>query len=82
MKLSAVINYSVKQKIRQPFSYTLGLLGGARGGTSVLRVLKIASKAEANANKQFWKYYEWFKHSLDYCYYCVKSQQSNGQASL
>lgn len=45
-------------EIRLPFSYILGLLRRARGGTSVLRVLKIASKAEANANKQFWKYYE------------------------
>lgn len=63
MKVSAVIEYLVRQKIRPPFSYSLGLLRGARGGTSELRVLKIASTAEANANKQFWKYCEWFKQS-------------------
>lgn len=51
MQLSAVIKYSVKQKPRPSFSYVLGLFRCAKEGTSVLRAMKIARKAEADANK-------------------------------
>lgn len=82
MQLSAVIKYSVKQKTRPSFSYVLGLFRCAKEGTSVLRAMKIARKAEADSHKQFWMCCGRFEHSLDYCYYCVKSQQSNSQGSL